>query len=481
MMYYQEPLRPQIHYSPAKNWINDPNGLVYFDGEYHLFYQRNPFGNDHHHMHWGHAVSEDLFHWKELDIALEPDELGTIFSGSAVVDTNNTSGLFNGPNGGLVAIFTHDGTSQQQSIAYSEDKGRTWTKYEHNPVLPNTDIKDFRDPKVFWHQNTQKWVMLLACGDHIQIYTSPNLIEWSYQSSFGQDYGSYEGVWECPDLFPLSVEDSSEQVWVLIVSMNAGGPNGGSAVQYFTGDFDGVQFYPNESPDDPLKWVDDGKDFYASITWYNTEETYWIGWMNNWQYAGVVPVSPWRSSMSIVRQLSLKKVNDKYVLKQQPVVPSVNVNHKQNNDVTIKEGTNQQLPISLPASVNITINEKSNSKCWGLILISDKNEEFTIHFHLDKDIYTFERRDGSIDFSSDFPGNITGSLKGLATNQVFCLLDYSSIEIFVNGGVSVSTNVMYPKGKINQIRVFSDHKELVLDDIEINEYPSIWSSRESHV
>ncbi|MDX8045296.1 glycoside hydrolase family 32 protein [Gracilibacillus sp. S3-1-1] len=473
-MYYQEPHRPQIHFTPKENWINDPNGLVYFEGEYHLFYQRNPYGNDHDHMHWGHAVSSDLFHWEELDIALAPDELGTIFSGSAVVDKDNTSGLFEEGSGGLVAIFTHDGQSQQQSIAYSSDKGRTWKKYIGNPVIENTTIKDFRDPKVFWHKETEKWMMVLACGDHIQIYGSPNLIDWEYLSSFGKEYPSHEGVWECPDLVCLPIEGTDDSIWVLIVSMNEGGPNGGSAVQYFTGSFDGIFFRPNEQAEDPVKWADEGKDFYAAITWDNTAKTYWIGWMNNWEYAGEVPVSPWRSSMSLVRTLTVQQVKGDYLLKQTPVIPENQQKQLQEEPFTVQPSAYLEYEIKLPVTINVETKEIPNSGQWGFRLISDQEEIFTFHFDQEKDVYFFSRTAGILDFSKDFSKEITGSLKGQKVKNIFSILDQSSVEIFVNDGLSVSTNLFYPRGSIEKMQLYTEKEEVPFNGLSLEEYQSIW-------
>ena len=249
--YYTEAHRPQIHFSPETQWMNDPNGMVYYEGEYHLFYQYHPESTVWGPMHWGHAVSRDLVHWEHLPIGIYPDSLGTIFSGSAVVDWNNTTGFGEGKQPPLIAIFTQHSHEleragsdlfQTQGIAFSTDKGRTWTKYEGNPVIPNPGIRDFRDPKVHWHEESQQWVMIFAAWDRVRIYTSPNLKEWEFASEFGADIGTHGGVWECPDLFPLQIEGAEEERWVMLVSINPGGPNGGSATQYFVGDFDGKIF-----------------------------------------------------------------------------------------------------------------------------------------------------------------------------------------------------------------------------------------------
>ncbi len=291
--------RPHFHFTPESMWMNDPNGMVYYEGEYHLFYQHHPDDVVWGPMHWGHAVSTDLVHWEHLPIALYPDEYGYIFSGSAVVDWKNTSGFGSKHNPPLIAIFTyHDVDGEQagnndyqtQGIAYSIDKGRSWTKYENNPVLPNPGIKDFRDPKVIWYEPDQKWIMTLAAHDNVRFYSSPNLKDWIFESEFGKGIGAHGGVWECPDLFPMELDGT--QKWVLLVSLNDGGPNGGSGTQYFIGDFDGKTFI-NDNSKNQILWLDYGRDNYAGVTWSDIPDEdgrrIFMGWMSNWSYAEVVP------------------------------------------------------------------------------------------------------------------------------------------------------------------------------------------------
>jgi fructan beta-fructosidase len=287
-----ETYRPQYHFTPQTGWMNDPNGMVYYEGEYHLFYQHYPDSTVWGPMHWGHAVSQDLIHWQHLPVALYPDKLGYIFSGSAVVDWNNTSGLGTAEAPPMVAIYTyHDPGGerqgridfQTQGIAYSVDKGRTWTKYEKNPVLPNPGIRDFRDPKVSWNEVSKQWVMTLAVKDHIEFYGSPDLKKWSKLSEFGNTIGAHGGVWECPDLFSLKDGEGNSK-WVLFVSINPGGPQGGSATQYFIGNFDGKNFMPQDTL---ARWIDYGADNYAGVTWSDIPASdgrrLFIGWMSNWQ------------------------------------------------------------------------------------------------------------------------------------------------------------------------------------------------------
>lgn len=308
---YNELYRPQIHFTPAKNWINDPNGMVYADGVYHLFYQYNPRGNDWGNMSWGHAKSTDLLHWEEQPVALTEDHLGAIFSGSAVVDKDNTAGF---GKDAIVALYTSAGAKQQQSIAYSTDGAATFTTYKSNPVIANTTKNDFRDPKVFWHEESQSWIMSLALGWEygIEFFSSKNLKNWTSLSVYSNTLPACRmGQWECPDL--LRFECEGEEKWVLLVSVNPGGPVSGSGTMYFVGSFDGKEFVA-DNLDYPL-WLDYGTDNYAGVTWSNIpDRTVYIGWMNNWLYAGIVPANPWRSAMTLPRELELKKIGDSYYL-----------------------------------------------------------------------------------------------------------------------------------------------------------------------
>jgi sucrose-6-phosphate hydrolase SacC (GH32 family) len=366
-MAYQEAYRPQLSYSPARNWMNDPNGLVYHDGEYHLFYQYNPNGDKWGDMSWGHAVSPDLVHWSELPVALqvEKDEQGAItqcfYSGSAVVDSANTSGLGLPDQAPMVAIYTsvyptamtlangrrvREG-QQSQSLAYSRDRGRSWTQYAGNPVLELPpaayldEYREFRDPKVFWYAPESKWVMVvvLAALQHkALLYASNDLLQWEFMSEFGPA-NAIGGVWECPDLFELPVDgDAANSKWVLVINLNPGGPAGGSGAQYFIGQFDGHTFQSDPAapgsvvragepvvitaqPDDLVHWLDYGPDFYAAVSWNGApgNKRVLIGWMSNWLYAKQVPTAPWRSAQSIARELTLRIIDGQVRLVQQPV------------------------------------------------------------------------------------------------------------------------------------------------------------------
>ena len=315
----RESYRPVYHHTPPYGWMNDPNGMFYKDGVYHLYYQFNPYGSTWGNMHWGHSTSTDLVSWKHEDIALAPDAWGSIFSGSCVVDHDNTAGF---GAGAVIAIYTSAkptpwGDCQTQSLAYSLDNGYTFTKYAHNPVLTSTE-RDFRDPKVFWYAPDKHWVMLLAVGQEMEIHTSADLKEWKKESTFGAKQGAHGGVWECPDLVELPVEGTGRKRWVLICNLNPGGPFGGSAAQYFVGSFDGKTFV-NESPA-VTKWLDWGKDNYATVTWSNApqERCIALGWMSNWQYQAILPTKQYRGENTIARDLTLYDQGGELYLKSSP-------------------------------------------------------------------------------------------------------------------------------------------------------------------
>ncbi len=315
--------RPAYHFTAPANWLNDPNGLLYLDGEYHLFYQHNPSRASWGFIHWGHAVSPDLVHWTDLPLALAPDpRLGMPFSGSAVVDRDRTSGLCSDDDPAcVIAIFTHSGHAQVQSIATSRDRGRSFHLYDANPVLPNPGLPDFRDPKVFFHTPTARWIMVLAAGDRVRLYGSTNLTAWTHLSDIGPSESLRGGVLECPDLFEVPVANEPGVThWVLKVDTNPGGRYGGSGARYLIGDFDGVRFTPLTGG---FQWVDYGADFYAAASFANmpsagSRRHVWLAWMNNWAYAGVLPTGSWRGAMTVPRDLGLLRVSQGYVLTQRP-------------------------------------------------------------------------------------------------------------------------------------------------------------------
>ncbi len=445
--------RPKLHFAPKKNWMNDPNGMVYFQGEYHLFFQYHPDGTTWGPMHWGHAVSKDMITWEELDIALYPDEHGTIFSGSAVVDWNNTSGFFP-DEPGLVAIFTHhlEGTEgkpsvQTQSLAFSHDKGRTWTKYEGNPILGHDTKVDFRDPKVFWHKETEKWMMSLATGQTITFYSSPNLIDWKFESEFGEGFGSHDGVWECPDLFKLKVEDSDEEKWVLIVSIGDNPEfDNGSFTQYFTGSFDGSTF---TSDHESIKLLDFGRDNYAGVSFSDIPEEdgrrIYLGWMSNWRYANQVPTEGWRSQMTLPRELSVRKVGEDYKVIQRLVGELDSYfSEKVDIDECIVEGTKT---VKVEESyVDLTLNlERVDAEQFGITVHHTIEQHTTITFDSSKNVLVLDRKkSGQIDFSDMFLLDQEVKLENTDKVQLRLVVDSSSLELLVNDGEYSLTSLVYP-------------------------------------
>lgn len=496
---YHEPHRPLIHFSPAAHWMNDPNGMVYFEGEYHLFYQYYPDSTVWGPMHWGHAISTDLVTWEHRPIALYPDSLGYIFSGSAVVDWNNTSGFQTGDTPPLVAIFTyHDPVKAQanstdterQGIAYSTDKGRTWVKYEQNPVLPNPGIRDFRDPKVMWHDASNQWVMTLAAKDHIHFYGSPNLKDWEFLSEFGATEGNHGGVWECPDLFPLTAPDGAIH-WVLIVSIGSGAPNGGSGTQYFLGSFDGTTF-TNTNPPETELWIDWGRDNYAGVTWSDIPaedgRRIFLGWMSNWAYAQVVPTERWRSAMTLPRTLHLADTSEGLRLTSQPIaelqqlrtdanaLPS-NTFATEMNLMAFAEPHPDKL-LATPLETLLTIDlATSTSTTFGLELANTKGEVY--RFGIDRanqHLFSDRTEAGPLAFSDAFATqhHVAPYTPAGDQLQLHAFIDQSSIEVFIDDGQRVMTELFFPSSPFTQARLFSAGGETVLTDGVIHRLDAIW-------
>ena len=452
----REKFRPTYHFSPLYGWMNDPNGMVYKDGEYHLFYQHNPYGSKWGNMHWGHAISKDLINWEHRPDAITPDALGTIFSGSAVVDTDNTAGF---GAGAIVAIYTLNSDRQVQSIAYSTDNGRSFTKYENNPVL-TSDARDFRDPKVFWHKETQRWIMLLAVGQEMQIFSSSNLKDWAFESSFGEGQGAHGGVWECPDLFELPVDGTNEKKWVLLCNLNPGGPFGGSATQYFVGTFNGKEFV-NESPS-KTKWMDWGKDHYATVTWSDAPDNrrIAIAWMSNWQYANDVPTSQYRSPNSVPRDLSLFTVDGETYLQSAPSPELLKLrdiskkrSFKVNGTRTIKDmiaGNEGAYEIEL------TI-ENQHADVIGFRLYNDKGEEVDMQYDMKEKKFSMDRRkSGEVGFNENFPMLTWTTIEsGKDELKLRLFVDKSSVEAFGDGGRFVMTNQVFPSEPYTHIDFYS--------------------------
>jgi len=446
--------------------MNDPNGMVYSNGTYHLFYQHYPDKPVWGPMHWGHATSTDMIHWKHQPIALYPDSLGMIFSGSAVVDKNNTSGFGKNGKAPLVAIFTHHDENgakagrndfQNQSIAYSNDDGKTWIKYANNPVVKNPGIIDFRDPKVMWFEKGKKWIMTLATKDDITFYSSPNLKDWKKESEFGKDAGAHGGVWECPDLFPL--DDNGKQVWVLIVNLNPGGPNKGSATQYFLGDFDGNTFSPYSTE---TKWLDYGPDEYAGITWSNTgKRKIFFGWMSNWMYANIVPTTAWRSAGTIPRELKLKHAGDELLIASVPVAELASAQGlplvSNNTSVNGKLSIGGKVANKIPSRINLDIPIADD---FSIELSNDLGEAIVIGFDKGKQQYFIDRtRSGKIDFSPDFAAKHTAPRFSTKPGiKLTLVIDVASVELFADDGLTTMTEIFFPNKTYNNIQLSAPAK-----------------------
>jgi len=473
---YNEPYRPQVHFSPKAHWINDPNGMVYYNHTYHLFFQYYPKDIVWGPMHWGHAVSRDMIHWKQLPIALYPDSLGYIFSGSAVVDYKNTSGF--GKNGKvpLVAIFTHHDPKgekaqknnfQNQSLAYSLDKGKTWTKYAGNPVLKNPGIRDFRDPKVMWYEPQKKWIMTLATLDHITFYSSPDLKDWTKESEFGLTLGAHGGVWECPDLFPLKFGDKT--YWILIVNLNPGGPNGGSATQYFVGYFDGNKF---TTADNKQRWLDYGPDEYAGITWGNTgNRKIFLGWMSNWLYANQVPTKTWRNAMTIPRELFLTQINGELLLASKPVKELAGIEQKPADlSGNLLSGKTVQAPNQYLLKFSM-----DKISAYSIVLSNDAGEQLLMGYDSTKNEYYIDRsKSGKTDFNTEFRKvSFAPRLSPKGRSNIELVVDASSIELFADGGLTVMTAVFFPKKPYNHLQI-QNNKGMVIKNVELIPLNSIW-------
>jgi fructan beta-fructosidase len=483
MAKYDEQYRPQFHFTPKKNWMNDPNGLIYLDGEYHLFYQHNPFGTMWGHMSWGHAVSKDMLHWKELPVAIPESEDEGIFSGSAVYDVNNTSGLGTKENPPLVAIYTSNSDTkkiQSQSIAYSIDKGRTFIKFSKNPVL-DLKMANFRDPKVFWDAERGNWVMVVvkASEKKVAIFTSPNLISWSHQSDFGP-LGAQGGDWECPDLVQLSVDgDKTKKSWVMLVSLNPGGIEGGSGTQYFVGNFDGENFTPSQNYEKP-QWLDYGRDNYAGVTFSNMPDSrkVLIGWMSSWQYAGGLPKTPWTGAMTIPRELTLTKTKNGLSMVSNPIQELKSLHSgKTFKEANIKvKGTHNLKGIS-GRELDITMTIVPNKTGKSGINVLSGNKEFTQ--------VGYDANSGEIFLNRGTSSLSMAVVELLGVQKVFVgkqkeitlriIVDRSSVEVFGLKGKFVMTDVVFPDSKQSEgISLFSGEKEVTIKNLTINKVASVW-------
>ena len=487
--------RPNFHFSPRNNWMNDPNGMFFYKGNYHLYFQHNPYSNVWGPMHWGHAISKDLVNWEEQPIAIYPDDLGTIFSGSSVVDLKNTSGFGSIENPPIVAIYTNHNAQkekegsklfQNQSIAYSLDEGKTWTKYKGNPVIENPGIRDFRDPKVIWFDKGKKWILILAASQVTKFYQSKDLKNWQYMSSFGEGIGNHDGVWECPDLFELYVEGTSISKWVHIVSINPGGPNGGSATQYFVGDFDGKRFIIDSDFELQMKknhsfWIDFGKDNYAGVTYNNWRSkrlgVLFQGWMSNWQYAGVVPTLKWRSAMTLPRELSLYLSQDSiYRIRSKDIinykesfvkkVEKENINFNNTTLLTNKD----ELDLT-KAKIELEINNMEEVK-YTFVLSNNIGDSLTFGYdHKEKQFFIDRSNSGVVKFSENFAmkPSIAPRFSKDDNLKINFILDKTSVELFYDEGETVMTEIFFPSEPFHTLSLETLAKKTSLKNLKFQE------------
>ena len=470
----REKYRPAYHHAPLYGWMNDPNGMVYHDGVWHLCYQWNPFGSKWQNMTWGHSTSRDLIHWEPQEPTLLPDGLGTIFSGSSAIDEANSAGF--GKNS-IVTLFTSAANSQVQSLAYSNDGGYTYTTYPGNPVL--TLESEARDPNMFWNEETKQWTLILAHAlDHeMLIFTSPDLKSWTLQSSFGKGLGAQDGVWECPDLFELPVTGTQEKKWVLICNINPGGPFGGSATQYFTGSFDGKTFKvdTDASGNVPTKWLDYGKDHYATVSWSDTPgRRTVIGWMSNWQYAAEVPTLQFRSANTLPREMGVFKVDDQYYVSSKPS-PELDalrgkITHNAKRIQVGKRAHTVSLPQENDGICEILMNvDAKRSKQLKMTLANKAQEKVTIIYDVEKETISFDRtQSGIVDFSQDFPAvTVTPTYENDGSVNLRLFIDRSSMELFEQEGRFVMTNLVFPTSPYTTLSFQAEEGSAKVNNLQI--------------
>ena len=471
--------RPAYHHTPLYGWMNDPNGMFYKDGVWHLYYQKNPYGSKWQNMTWGHSTSKDLIHWDHQKDAIKPDGLGSIFSGSSVVDHNNTAGY---GKDAVIALFTSAGTSQMQSLAYSTDNGDTFEVYAGNPII--TLDSEARDPNLFWNDKAGEWNLVLAhaLDKENLFFTSPDLKNWTLSGTFGKGLGAQEGVWECPDLFELPVPGTDKTKWVLICNINPGGPFGGSSIQYFIGDFDGKTFISDTNPDGtvPTKWLDYGKDNYALVSWSNAPDNRRtaIGWMSNWQYAADVPTMQFRSANTLPREMELFSTNDGELYVASVPSPELlklrgKIIEKASNKNIGSNPTDFQLPSEGLCEINLDF-EATNADVVSFILSNPEGEKVIMRYDSKNRTMSFDRRQsGIVDFSQKFPAvtvSPTFETDGKINLRIF--IDRSSIELFGNNGQFVMTNLVFPNSPYTNLSVESRNGNATLSELKVYEINS---------
>ena len=433
--------RPLYHHTPQYGWMNDPNGMFYKDGVWHLCYQYNPYGSQWENLSWGHSTSTDLINWKAEPTALEPDALGMMFSGCCVVDKNNTAGF---GKDAIIALYTTAGARQTQSLAYSTDGGKTFTKYADNPII-TSNVPDFRDPHVFWNAEAGFWNMILAAGQQMSIYSSKDLKEWKHESDFGAEYGNHVGVWECPDLMKMNVKGTNKEKWMLICNINPGGPFGGSATQYFIGQFDGHKFTCEDEPSE-TKWMDYGKDHYATITFDNAPEGRHVGiaWMSNWQYANQVPTKQYRSANSIVRDFGLFEYKGETYCSITPA-----------KEMLAARGARVSQPTE---ACEIVVTVKGDAQ---IILRNAKGERVVMTYDDEEETFDMDRRrSGNISFSDAFPVATSSPTYG-KVRQLRIFVDRCSVEAFDGDGKMCMTNLVFPSTPYDKIIVKGKAKAVI--------------------
>lgn len=458
----REKYRPAFHHTPLYGWMNDPNGMVCKDGVWHLYYQWNPYGSKWQNLSWGHSSSRNLVEWEHHPVAIEPNGLGMVFSGSCALDTANTSGF--GKNS-IIALYTSADASQVQSLAHSTDNGETFEIFPGNPVI--TLESEARDPNMFWNEETREWNLLLAHAlDHeMLVFTSPDMKEWTLQSSFGKGLGAQDGVWECPDLFRLPVEGGDKEKWMLICNINPGGPFGGSATQYFIGDFDGKRFTPDTDAQGnvPTKWMDFGKDHYATVSWSDAPDgrRTAIGWMSNWQYAAEVPTMQFRSANTLPREIGLFRADDGQIYSTSNPSPETEtlrqcpaIAHKSFN-VSVK-GTAIRLPVENDGICEILLDiDPRKAEAVNITLDNKSGEKVTMTYDIRQSTFSMDRTaSGTVDFSQDFPAvTVAPTFNNCGELQLRLFIDRSSIEAFGNGGKFAMTNLVFPTSPYSSMEI----------------------------
>ncbi len=472
----REKYRPLFHHTPEYGWMNDPNGMFYKDGVWHLYYQWNPYGNKWQNMTWGHSSSSDLVNWDHHPAAILPNGLGTVFSGSSSIDPENSAGF--GENA-ILAMYTSAGDSQTQSLAVSHDDGETFEIYPGNPVI--TLDSEARDPNMFWNPDTRLWTLILAhaIDKEMLIFTSPDMKEWTLQSSFGKDLGARGGVWECPDLLQLTAEETGEKKWVLICNVNPGGPFGGSGIQYFTGDFDGKKFIVDTDNNGsvPTKWLDFGKDNYALVSWSDVpgDNRPVIGWMSNWQYASDVPTMQFRSANTLPSDLTLFKGNDgQYYASLSPVKELDSMRGILSTSVKRTSVSKNPRKYNLPSAnrgiceISMLIKPQKSSDIT-LRLYNNKGDEVIMNYNVADSTFSFNReKSGIVDFSKDFPAATIAPTFGSSDQLALRIyVDTSSIEIFGNDGRFSMTNLVFPNEPYSSLEISAQNGNAEISNLKI--------------